>query len=231
MPTLIFIPGLLLTPRLYDPQIAAFRNKFPIAFGDTFGKDSITAMAEDALGRAEGMIIPVGLSMGGYVALEMARLAPERLAGIIIMDSNAVTDSPERKAERQKQIKMTGFGKFRGVTKALLPQFIAEANLDDETITRPVMTMAEEVGRDNFYAQQQAIMSRRDQRDTLKSLECPGLFIAGSEDAPFIQPVKDMAAIMKNGHYVEIDGAGHLPTLEDPEAVNAAMAEFLDTLP
>ena len=227
MPTLVFIPGLMLTPRLYDPQVAAFRDRFPIAFGDTLNKGNITAMAEAALAATEDEIIPVGLSMGGYVALEMARLAPQRLKGLIIMDSNAATDSPDRKAERQRLIDMSGLGKFRGVTKTLLAQFIAHANLNDETITMPIMAMAEEVGRDNFILQQQAIMSRRDQFDTLRQLDIPGLFIVGSEDIAFLEPVRDMAAAMKNSTYVEIADAGHLPTLEEPDAVIDAMEGFL----
>ena len=227
MPTLVFIPGLMLTPRLYDPQVAAFRERFPIVFGDTLNRGNITAMAEAALAATEDEIIPVGLSMGGYVALEMARLAPERLKGLIIMDSNAATDSPDRKAERQRLIEMSGLGKFRGVTKTLLAQFIAHANLNDETITMPIMAMAEEVGRDNFILQQQAIMSRRDQFDTLRQLDIPGLFIVGSEDIAFLEPVRDMAAAMKNSTYVEIADAGHLPTLEEPEAVIEAMEGFL----
>ena len=227
MPTLVFIPGLMLTPRLYDPQVAAFRDRFPIAFGDTLNKGNITAMAEAALAATEDEIIPVGLSMGGYVALEMARLAPQRLKGLIIMDSNAATDSPDRKAERQRLIDMSGLGKFRGVTKTLLAQFIAHANLNDETITMPIMAMAEEVGRDNFILQQQAIMSRRDQFDTLRQLDIPGLFIVGSEDIAFLEPVRDMAAAMKNSTYVEIADAGHLPTLEEPDAVIDAIEGFL----
>ncbi|MGC6485045.1 MAG: alpha/beta fold hydrolase [Candidatus Puniceispirillales bacterium] len=227
MSTLVFIPGLLLTPRLYDPQVAAFRGDYPVVHADTLGMDSITAMAEKALSAVAGDIIPVGLSMGGYVALEMARLAPQRLKGLIIMDSNAAEDTPERKQERQRLIEMSRIGKFHGASKALLATFVAPGNINDETITRPIMVMAEEVGRENFFLQQQAIMARRDQFDTLKGLDCPGLFIVGSEDIPFLEPVRAMAAAMKNSTYVEIEGAGHLPTLEDPDAVNAAMAAFL----
>ena len=75
--------------------------------------------------------------------------------------------------------------------------------------------------------QQQAIMSRRDQFDTLRQLDIPGLFIVGSEDIAFLEPVRDMAAAMKNSTYVEIADAGHLPTLEEPEAVIDAMEGFL----
>lgn len=228
MASLVFIPGLLLTPRLFDPQIAALRGKYPVAYADTLGMDSINAMAEKALADITGDIIPIGLSMGGYVALEMARLAPERLKALVIMDSNANEDSPERKAERQRLIEMSRIGKFHGASKALVETFVAPTNINDETIIRPIMAMTEEVGRDNFFLQQQAIMDRRDQIETLRGLECPGLFIVGSEDAPFLEPVRTMAEVMPNSTYAEIEDAGHLPTLEEPDAVNDALEAFLD---
>ena len=73
-------------------------------------------------------------------------------------------------------------------------------------------------------------MERRDQMDTLKGLDCPGLFIVGSEDTPFVEPVRAMAEAMPNARYSIIDGAGHLPTLEDPDAVNAVLEDFLDSV-
>jgi pimeloyl-ACP methyl ester carboxylesterase len=231
MPTLIFIPGLLLTPHLFDAQVAALREKYPIAFADTLGMDSITAMAKAALAGSKGEVIPVGLSMGGYVALEMARLAPRRIKALIIMDSTAAEDTPVRKAERRHLIGMSEIGKFRGVTKTLLAKFITADNLNDETITRPIMAMAEEVGKDNFLLQQQAIMSRRDQSKTLTKLDCPGLFIVGREDTGFIEPARSMAAAMQNGTYAEIEDAKHLPPLEAADAVSAVMEEFLAGLP
>ena len=230
MARMLFIPGLLLTPRLFEAQAGSLRDRFDIAFADTLGMDSIGAMAEKALSDTPGEdgLIPVGLSMGGYVALEIARLAPGRVRALVVMDSNATTDSPERRAERRRLVEMSGLGEFRGVTKTLLSQFVAEASLDDEAVTGAVMAMAKEVGRDNFILQQEAIMGRRDQFDTLRGLTCPCLFLVGSEDKPFLDPVRRMAEAAENGAYAEIEGAGHLPPIENPAAVTDALAEFLD---
>ena len=233
MATLLFIPGLLLTPRLFDAQVAGLESRFDIAFADTLGMDSIAAMAERALaatpGRdGDGELIPIGLSMGGYVALEIARLAPGRVGGLVVMDSNAATDSPEKRDERLRMVEMSAHGRFRGITRTLLAQLVAEASIGDEAIVGSVMGMAEEVGRDNFLLQQEAIMGRREQFDTLEGLACPCLFLVGSEDTPFLEPVRRMADTVENGAYVEIKGAGHLPPVEKPEAVTAALADFLE---
>lgn len=229
MTTLIFTPGLLLTPRLFDEQINALGGRWPVHFTPTTGLDSITAMAEAALDAIDGPVIAIGLSMGGYVSLEIARLAPQRLKALVIMDSNASADPQDKRTERQRLIDMSSLGQFRGVTRTLLPRLVAEANLDDETITRPIMAMAAEIGKENFALQQRAIMNRRDQFDTLKSLDCPGLFMVGEEDSltPPAQ-VRAMADAMAGGQYVTIADSGHLPPLEAPEAVNAALLAFLD---
>jgi len=231
MTTLIFSPGLLLTEKLYAGLEHHLDGRYPIHHTDTTGADTITAMAERALDQTTGLIIPVGLSMGGYITLEIARLAPERLRALVIMDSNAIADTQERREERRKLIEMSKIGRFKGVTSALMPKFIARHNLDDERITGLVTEMAQEIGRDNFILQQNAIMSRRDQFDTLSGLDRPGLFIVGSEDT--LTPpeqVRAMADAMPDSTFVEIRNSGHLPPLEDPLSVNRAVENFLSGL-
>jgi len=231
MITLIFSPGLLLTKKLYAGLERHLDGRYPIHHTDTTGVDTITAMAERALDQTTGLIIPVGLSMGGYITLEIARLAPERLRALVIMDSNAIADTPERREERRKLIEMSKIGRFKGVTSALMPKFIARRNIDDERITGAVTEMAQEIGRDNFILQQNAIMSRRDQFDTLSGLDMPGLFVVGSEDT--LTPpeqVREMADALTDSTYVEIRNSGHLPPLEDPVSVNRAVENFLSGL-
>jgi len=231
MATLILSPGLLLTKRLYASLEDHLAGKYPVYHADTTGLDTITAMAERALDETDGSIIPVGLSMGGYITLEIARLAPERLKGLIIMDSNAAADTDEKREERRKLIAMSKIGRFKGVTSVLMPKFIAEQHLNDARITDAVIEMAGEIGRDNFALQQQAIMSRRDQFDTLSGLSVPGLFIVGSLD--LLTPpdqVREMAEAMPGSTYVEIEGSGHLPPLEAPTAVNIEVERFLSGL-
>ena len=229
--TLVFIPGLLLTADLYAHQTEALKGAYPIHHAETKGMDTITAMAERALDETSGKILPIGLSMGGYITLEIARLAPDRLAGIVVMDSAANADDDDKIMQRKALIEMSKIGKFKGVTRTLLPNLIAPQHLEDENLSKPIMAMAEEVGQENFTHQQIAIMGRRDQFDTLQRLNVPSLFMVGAHDA--LTPPKkarDMAAAAKNSRYVEIADAGHLPTMEAPDAVNQALIEFLNEI-
>ena len=229
MARLLFIPGMLLTPRVFEAQAEAFRGRAEIGFAGTLGMSSIAEMAERALEESGGdEIVPVGLSMGGYVALEIARLAPGRVGALVVMDSNAGTDSPERREERRRIIEASGIGRFRGATRSLLESILSEPSLKNETLADTVMDMAGEVGRDNFILQQKAVMGRRDQFDTLAALDCPCLFMVGSEDGPFIEPMRRMAEAAGGADYVEIEGAGHLPPIETPEDVNSALSGFLE---
>ena len=229
MARLLFIPGMLLTPRVFEAQAGEFRGRAGIGFAGTLGMSSIAGMAERALEESGGdELVPVGLSMGGYVALEIARLAPDRVCALVVMDSNAGTDSPERREERRRIIEASGIGRFRGATRSLLESILSEPSLKNETLADTVMDMAGEVGRDNFILQQKAVMGRRDQFDTLAALDCPSLFMVGSEDVPYIEPMRRMAAAVGGADYVEIEGAGHLPPIETPDAVNAALAGFLE---
>ena len=231
MATLALIPGLLLTRDLFKHQISLLEDRFDLYHANTLGMNAITLMAEHVLDNTSGKIIPIGLSMGGYITLEIARLAPDRLAGMVVMDSAATADDDDKIKQRKALIEMSKIGKFKGVTRTLLPNLIAPQHLDDEHLTKPIMAMAEEVGQINFTHQQIAIMGRRDQFDTLKRLDLPSLFIVGEHDAltpP--QKARDMAAAVKNSRYIEIAGAGHLPTMEAPAAVNEALIEFLNEI-
>lgn len=227
-PTLVFIPGLLLTDQLFAHQAEHLSADFPIHHAVTRGLDSITAMAQLALDQTEGMIIPIGLSMGGYIALEMARLAPERLAALVIMDSNAEVDSDDKREQRQALIELSKHGKFKGVTRSLLPNFIAKRHLDNPHVADFVMAMTESVGRENFTLQQTAIMNRQEQFDTLANISVPSLFIVGELDT--LTPPEQVLAMSdaaKTSQYVEIANAGHLPTVESPKEVTSVLKDFL----
>ena len=228
MPTLAFIPGLLLTEQLFAHQSASLSGQYPIHHARTLGLDSITAMAEAVLDAVDGQIIPIGLSMGGYVALELARIAPERLDALVVMDSNAETDDDDKREQRRALIELSQHGKFKGVTRSLLPNFIAPHHLDNPEVADMVMAMTEEVGRENFTLQQTAIMNRQNQFDALKKLNIPSFFIVGELDT--LTPPQmaiDMADAVRGSQFVEIANAGHLPTVESPQDVTATLSGFL----
>lgn len=229
--TPIFIPGLICTGDLFAAQMHGLDHPAPALLADTLGRDSLTEMAEAALDLTHGLVVPIGLSMGGYVALEMARLAPDRLAGIALLNTAYQTDPEDRRTQREATIRMAQSDKFLGVTRHLLKTFLSPAAMADESIVQRVIAMAEDVGRTNFVLQQQAILGRRDQSDTLASLSVPTLVLCGSLDTLTPPEISErMAALAPLAELVILKDVGHLSTIEAPDQVTAILNRFLSQL-
>ena len=227
----IFIPGLILTRDIFAAQIAGLVHPAAAKTADTLGRDSITAMAEAALALADGPLVPVGISMGGYIAMEMARLAPQRLAGIALLNTQHRADPPERRKQREATIDMAQSDRFRGVTRHLLKSFLSPAAMENETLVARVIAMTEEVGRENFVLQQRAILGRRDQSDTLGALTVPALVLGGALDTltpP--QASRDMAELIPDAELVIMEEIGHLSTIEAPDEVTDILNAYLARL-
>ena len=228
MAKLVFIPGLLCTDILFTPQISALQDEAEITIAETTGMDSITAMAECLLDQQSGPFILAGLSMGGYVAMEAARLAPDRVVGLGLLSTAADQDTEKKKKLRTELIRLSSIGRFKGVTPRLLPQFLSPAALLDEALTTRVMEMAATVGQVNFALQQTAIMGRRDQRDILTDYPHPSLVLCGELDV-LTPPEKseEMAGLLPNSELVLLPEIGHLSTLEAPQACIEALRRLL----
>ena len=227
-PTPIFIPGLVCTADLFAAQCADLDHPVAPVVADTLTGNGLADMAEVALSRVEGPVVPIGLSMGGYVALEMARQAPDRLAGLALLNTAYATDTSDRRAQRLATIEMAKSDKFRGVTRHLMKSFLSPGAMAEEALVARVIAMAEAVGRENFILQQRAILNRRDQTDTLRGLTVPALVLCGSLDTltpPDIS--REMAALAPQADLVILDGVGHLSTMEAPDAVTAHLNGFL----
>ena len=169
--TPMFIPGLLCTELLFAKQRPSLANQGCVA--ETTQHDSIHEMALAALDFCDGPLVPIGLSMGGYVAMEMARLAPKRIVAMALLSTNCRNDSAESQRQRQQVIALAKQKGFQGVTRRLMPRLLSESALQDEAIVADVLAMADEIGRIGFAQQQTAILGRRAQNDTLASFAAP----------------------------------------------------------
>jgi len=226
MDHLLLLPGLLCDARLWRDQIAGLAADATVA--DLTQDDSVGAMAARALAAAPPRFALAGLSMGGYVAFEIMRRAPERVSRLMLFDTSARPDTAEQSRRRRGLMALTRAGKFRGVTPRLLPMLVHPDRVDEQPLAGEVMAMADRVGKAAFLRQQTAIMGRPDSRPDLPRIAVPTLMVVGAQDA--LTPpehAREIAAGIPGARLEEIAECGHLPTMERPEIATALMAGFL----
>ena len=225
---LVLLPGLLCDHLLFRHQSETLADLAAPVVADLTGHDSIADMAAHVLATAPKTFALAGLSMGGYVAQEVMRQAPERVERLALMDTTARADTPEQTERRRALLALASRGRFKGVTPRLLPMLIHTDRLEDEALTGPVMRMAESIGPDAFVRQQTAIMGRIDGRPHLADIACPTVVICGRQD---VLTPPDMAAEIADGidgaKLVIVEDCGHLATLERPRTVSAVLRYWL----
>ena len=228
MAKLVFVPGLLCTDALFQPQIDALSASHSIHIAQTTDCETIDQMVEYMLDSVSGEILVIGLSMGGYVAQEAARIAPDRISAIALLSTSAQPDDEARKRQRHELIKLSEIGRFKGVTPRLLPRFLSAEALEDEAMCQTVMDMAAEIGQKHFTSQQYAIMARRDQRPYLPSFHKPSLVLCGmADELTPPQLSEEMAGLLPRAELVLLDKIGHLSSLEAPEEVTQAIIRLI----
>jgi pimeloyl-ACP methyl ester carboxylesterase len=225
---IVLVPGLNCSARVYAEQIPALWGCGPVTIADHRRDDSVAAIAARILAMAPPRFALAGLSMGGYITFAMMRAAPERVARLALLDTSARPDTPEQSERRHSMIALAESGRFAEVADLLFPVFVHRDRHDDEALRAIVRTMAEETGPDAFVRQQHAIMTRPDCRPQLASIRCPTLVLVGDGDV-LLPPVlsEEIAAGIAGARLVRVPDCGHLSTLEQPQAVNQALVEWL----
>jgi pimeloyl-ACP methyl ester carboxylesterase len=227
-PTLILVPGLLCSARLWAAQIDGLSDLADIAVADMTRDDTMAGMAQRVLDCTDGTFSLAGLSMGGYVAMEVMRRAPERVERLALLDTGARADTEEQTIRRRDLIGLADRGEFKAVSPKLLPLFVHPDRLVDKAMVDAISKMADSVGKDAFLRQQQAIMHRPDSRPGLAAIACPTLVVCGREDV--LTPPElseEIAGLVPGADFVLIEGCGHLSTMERPDDVNAALRSWM----
>jgi pimeloyl-ACP methyl ester carboxylesterase len=225
---LVLIPGLLCSARLYAPQIAALWRFGPVTVADHRRDSTMEAIAKRILADAPPRFALAGLSMGGYIAFAIMRLAPERVAKLALLDTSARPDTAEQTSGREKFIAMAQAGKLDDVVGVLTPRFLHRNRSNEEGLKRIVREMADDTGAGAFVRQQKAIMARMDSRPLLASVRCPTLVLVGDGDE--LTPPElstEISSGISGARLVVVPDCGHLSTIEKPDPVNAALAEWL----
>ena len=228
---LLLLPGLMNDDRVWSKQLTTFSNGRKVVVSRTDGQDNMTLLAQTALATMPiGPFAVAGFSLGGYVALEVFRQAPERVIGIAMVDTGARPDSDQAKAMRQRMIDGVGSGAadFSSVATAFLPRVVHPSKVNDKPLTELLISMAKTIGSAGFVRQQQAAMGRADSRELLAVIFCPALIVCGRQDQIAPQELsEEMAECIPGADLVLLDECGHMAPLERPDSVSAAMQSWL----
>lgn len=223
---LVLLPGMMCDARLFIPQIAALSAGRLVLCADLSRDDTIGAMAARVLDIAPPSFVLAGLSMGGIVAMEMLRQAPDRIARLALLATNPLAEAPEFRAGRAAQIERAEAGGLDAMMEdTFIPRYLARPC---DRIAEICRDMARDLGGEVFRRQSLALRDRPDQTETLRAARCPTLILGGAEDA-LCPPDRHalMHRLMPHAHRIQIAGAGHLPVLEDPATTNEALQTWL----
>ncbi len=226
----LLVPGLFCSPRLFGDQIPALWHFGPITVADHTRDDSMGAIARRILSMAPPSFVLVGLSMGGYIALELLRQAPDRILKLALLDTAAGPDTSEQSEQRRAPIELAEHGRYSEIPDLMFPRLVHSSRQDNEALRQTLHLMAEETGSEAFVRQERAIMTRPDSRAGLGAISCPTLVLVGDSDQ--VTPpgcADEIVAGISGAQLKVVRDCGHLSTLEQPDRVTRLLVEFLAT--
>lgn len=227
----VLVPGLGCTSEIWSGQVAGLWSRGPVAIANHLVGDTVAEMAASILAAAPERFALAGISMGGYIALELWRQAPERVRGLALVDTQARPDSPEATAKRRDAVALAEAGKFRQVLLNAFPLAVHPEHVDSEPLRALHLRMSLANGVEAYGRHQQAIITRPDSRPDLTTITVPTTIIVGEGDR--LTPpelAREMAEAIPGASLELIAAAGHLALAEQPGATTAALLRWLDRL-
>lgn len=225
---LVLLPGMMCDARIFAPQIFALSTDMAVMAAPITRGERIEEIASHILTLAPSKFALAGLSMGGIVALEIVRRAPERVTRLALMDTSPLAETPAEAAAREAQIVGARAGRMLDVIRNdMLPNVLRPGpeRSDQQAL---MLDMAADLGPEVFVRQTRALQRRRDHQMTLRKIRQPALILCGADDR--LTPPKRhefMAQLIEFAQLRVIDDAGHLPVLDQPAAVTAAIRDWM----
>ena len=225
--TVVLVPGLLCDRFVWEHAIAALEGNIPVGVADLSTQDSLTTMAEDTLSAFSGDLYVAGHSMGARVAMEMARLAPDRVKRMALLDTGI---HPLKEGEPAKRAEIVAFAHAEGMTALAgrwLPGMVHPDRVDDAALMADLTAMVERMDPDLHERQIRALVNRPDASAYVASITCPTLLIVGRQDqwSPVSQH-EDMLRLMPDARLEIVEDAGHFAPVEQPGTVAALLASW-----
>ena len=228
MTPVVMIPGMMCDERIFAHQIEELGTDTEVYIADISKYSSIQELASDVLENSPPKFFLVGHSMGGIVAMEMCSQEPDRIEKLVIMDSNPKPELEETKIKREPQIRNVISGNLAQVMKEeMKPNYLADS-YKQKDILNTCMEMALTLGPEVFVRQSRALQDRDDQQSTLKDLNIPVLIMCGAEDKLCsLEKHELMHNIINDSKLEVVMGAGHMPTLEQPQKTTEVIKSWL----
>lgn len=225
---IVLASGQLLTAESWAPQRSAWADR-DVRHADHTKDDTIAGMAARLLAAAPPRFALVAHAMGGFVAMEVMRRAPDRVARLALVATLATADGPAQTARRQGYIDLVDAGRFDQVIEERIPMLFPPEWRDDAVLLAVARRMAADTGAETFLRQQRAIMGRIDSRASLASIKAPTLLIRGDGDGITTpEQQAEMLEAIPHARLETLAGVGHLPMLEAADATTALITRWID---
>lgn len=225
---LVLLPGMMCDARVFQPQIAALSVERAVMLAPVTGGERIEQIGSALLDQLPHRFALAGLDLGGIVAMELLRRAPDRVSRLCLINTTPLDEPPAVAAQREPLIVRARAGRLDEVLGELVPPDSLAPGPQRLALLDLLRKMGLALGPDLFERQCRAMQRRRDQQSTLRKCKVPALVLCGAQDA--LTPVKRhsfMAELIPYARLQVIEEAGHLPTLEAPDAVTQSLREWL----
>jgi pimeloyl-ACP methyl ester carboxylesterase len=226
---IVLLPGLLCDASIWSGQVAALQAHADVAVADFSRHDSLEGMARSALALREGPLVVVGHSMGARAALEMVRLAPERVERLALLDTGVHPRREGEEATRQVLVDLAYRDGMAALADRWLPPMVHEARAHDASLMQPLKDMVMRATPEQHEHQIRALLNRPDARPMLPAIRCPTLVMVGRQDrwSPLPQH-EEIASLVPDAELVVIEDSGHMAPAEQPEQVSVALLRWLE---
>ena len=225
---LVFLPGMMCDARVWATQMTVMSYERPVTIAPVCTVDRIEEAASELLSALPSKFALCGHGMGGAIALELFRRAPERVIRLALLGTNPLSDTPQEAADREPRMIGAKAGRFERMLEAdILPRYVGDGPRRGAAVA-DLSEMALSLGADLFVKQERAMQRRRDQQGTLRRITQPTLILAGADDQ--IVPLKRQEFLAELIPYAKLnvlEGVGHMSLLEDPERVTEALYEWM----
>jgi len=225
---LVLVPGMMCDSRVWATQTTVMSYERPVTIAPVCTVDRIEELASDLLSYLPSKFALCGHGLGGSIALEIYRRAPERVTRLALLGTNPLSDTPQEAADREPRIVGAKAGRFE---KLLEDEFVPQqvgGGPQRERAMFSLTEMAKSIGADVFARQERALQRRRDQQNTLRRITQPTLILAGEDDQVVsLKRQEFLAELIPYAKLGVLPGAGHMTPLEDPEGVTDALYEWM----